>query len=295
MYVYMSKYLDDKALFLEPQVTQYGNHMVMTNVTKGRKLRYINIDTRFGDGVDPDGAIQFTIPERIIEVTSIRVKQAEIPVSFYNISAELGNHLFHVRTTDAEAPIPLQLPDGQYTLPLLVDALNVLLEPYHMNVAVSEQNPVCQIAHQGTTTHCVLYWNMHDRVIQQQLGWMLGFRSPATVLKMGETKTSEAFVNIHPLRYLFLVMDEFNNHAKHSFVSPTIRSMLPHNILCRIQLSKEFGTIMRCNIDNLVSDRRMYQGTCVLQKLKFQLVNEWGAPVHLHGLDYSFLLEVECQ
>ena len=45
----MSNYFDNKDNFLEPNVTQYGSHMVMTNVHKSSKTKYINIDTRFSD------------------------------------------------------------------------------------------------------------------------------------------------------------------------------------------------------------------------------------------------------
>ena len=43
----MSKYMDDKRMFLEPSVSQYGSRMVMTNVHKPTKKKYWNIDTQF--------------------------------------------------------------------------------------------------------------------------------------------------------------------------------------------------------------------------------------------------------
>ena len=45
----MSNYFDGKQLFTEPKVTQYGSHMVMTNVNRPLKRKYINIDTRNRD------------------------------------------------------------------------------------------------------------------------------------------------------------------------------------------------------------------------------------------------------
>ena len=35
--------------FLEPKTTQYGSHMVMTNVSKPAKLKFITMDTKFSD------------------------------------------------------------------------------------------------------------------------------------------------------------------------------------------------------------------------------------------------------
>ena len=45
----MSNYFENRDLFLEPKVNQYGSHMVMTNVHKQNKTKYINIDTTFRD------------------------------------------------------------------------------------------------------------------------------------------------------------------------------------------------------------------------------------------------------
>ncbi len=43
----MSQYLDQK--FLQPHVEQHGNHMVMTNVVKPLKHKYIHLDTKYRD------------------------------------------------------------------------------------------------------------------------------------------------------------------------------------------------------------------------------------------------------
>ena len=48
----MSKYFDQTNMFLEPDVTQHGSHMVMTNVVKPTKTKYLTLDTRFCDGYD---------------------------------------------------------------------------------------------------------------------------------------------------------------------------------------------------------------------------------------------------
>ena len=45
----MSSYFDNKQLFSGTTVNQYGSHMVMDNVMKERKTKYVNIDTKFRD------------------------------------------------------------------------------------------------------------------------------------------------------------------------------------------------------------------------------------------------------
>jgi hypothetical protein len=43
----------------------------------------------------------------------------------------------------------------------------------------------------------------------------------------------------------------------------------------------------------LVSDTRSYTGKADLQRLNIQLLNEFGNPVNLNGLDISLCLEIE--
>ena len=45
----MSAYNEKYNLFLQPETNQYGNHMVMSNVQKQNKHKYVNIDTKFSD------------------------------------------------------------------------------------------------------------------------------------------------------------------------------------------------------------------------------------------------------
>ena len=90
----MSFYNDNKELFLEPKTTQYGGHMVMTNVKKETKTKYINIDTRFRDDYNYSDPVNYnlTLPERITDVKSIKVKNVELPIVYYNVSAKNGNN-----------------------------------------------------------------------------------------------------------------------------------------------------------------------------------------------------------
>jgi hypothetical protein len=95
-----------------------------------------------------------------------------------------------------------------------------------------------------------------------------------------------------------LVIDEFNNGNQNSFISPLPTSIINKNILAKIVIDYQhygYGTIMPANHYNgfLLSDRRSYNGKVNLQKLKIQLVNEYGYPINLNGLDFSFSLEIE--
>ena len=115
----MSKYFDNKSAFLEPLVSEYGSSIVMTNVTKQKKTRYLNIDTRFSDeysrlkDYNAPEKHTITLPERVNDVISIKVSQIEIPMSFFNVSNSLGNNHFVVRNNSSNTII--KVPDGYYS------------------------------------------------------------------------------------------------------------------------------------------------------------------------------------
>ena len=85
----MSQFTTD--LFLEPNTKQYGSHMVMTNVTKQTKVKYVNIDTRFRDEYNYLSTVNYnlTLPQRITDVKTMTLTAIEIPMSIYNISMSM--------------------------------------------------------------------------------------------------------------------------------------------------------------------------------------------------------------
>ena len=313
-------YFDNRDAFLQPQVTQHGSHMVMTNVHKDKRVMHWNIDTRFRDDYDnysltsSGGLVQsytFTLPQPINDVRSISVNNAEIPISFYNISAALGNNVMRVGST------LVTVPNGFYTSVTLRTALNTVLSgltfdissnlnpytsfknttgsPITISFAVTPSNTCSTVTKAGAGTPSADFDKYN---VKSKLGWLLGFRSITYTIASGATLGSEGLLDLTAPRYLYLVVDEFTNSNTNSFISPLPTSIINKNILAKITIDYahySFGQVITANPPNglLVSDRRCYNGKVNLQKLKIQLVNAYGVPVHLNGLDFSFCLEVE--
>jgi len=313
-------YFDNRDAFLQPQVTQHGSHMVMTNVHKEKRVMHWNIDTRFRDDYDnyslttSGGLVQsytFTLPQSINDVRSISVNNAEIPISFYNISAAMGNNVMKVGST------LVTVPDGFYTSTTLRTALNGVLSgltfdissnlnpytsfknttgsPITISFAVTPSNTCSTVTKAGAGTPSADFDKYN---VKSKLGWLLGFRSITYTIASGATLGSEALLDLTAPRYLYLVVDEFTNSNTNSFISPLPTSIINKNILAKITIDYahySFGQVITANPPNglLVSDCRCYNGKVNLQKLKIQLVNAYGLPVHLNGLDFSFCLEVE--
>jgi len=307
----------DKESFLQPKVAQYGSHMVMTNVQKETKRKYINIDTRFReDDVNYSEHI-ISLPEPITDVKSIMAIHCEIPMTFTNISASFGNNGFVIGNATTSTVITIS--DGNYSASDLQTAINKQLKVALPQTTCSITNIIDASFNGSYTNYFTTFTNTggsnvfinfavstasgdtgNNRYsLKGRLGWVLGFHSqPQYTIYPTKSLTSNSVVDLNGPRYLYLIVDEFSKGNQNSFISPLSSSFINKNILARINLDKQnypFGAILPANLysGSLLSDRRCYNGKIDIQKLKIQLVNEYGKPVNLWNIDFSFCLEME--
>lgn len=303
-----SKYDDGKALFIGPNITQYDGHMVMSNVNKPTKRKYINIDTNFRDDYSDYNSAALasctvTLPDRINDVKAMVVRNAEIPMTIYNISSAIGNNAFQI-ISGASSTVAT-IPDGNYTdtttFATAVNAAIQALAVTYRNLRYSVANNKSAFdASSGSYTinFAVSATGAADVYnLKRKLGWAFGFRQPSYTITTQKT-TSEGFIDLTGLRYLYLVVDEFTRGNQNSFIAPLASSLVRKNILARLALNKvtwQFGTVLTANNFNgyLLSDHRTYSGKVDIQKLSIQLVDDIGNPVCLNGMEFSFCLEVE--
>jgi hypothetical protein len=301
-------------LFFEPKTTQYGNHMVMSNVHKQQKTKYVNIDTRFRDEYNylQTSNYNITIPERINDVKSMVVSSVEIPISFFNISLNLGNNCFKITDVTTGNNVIVTIPDGQYTSTTLqttvTDQINSITTQYCNNLTYDlNGNFYNSIGYNSRFTASNSRTIKLDFAInpdgtsdkynfKTKLGWILGFRIPSYTITT--SIISEALIDLNGPRYLYLAVEEFNKGNQNSFVTPLYTSLLNKNILARISLntgSTGFGSVLSANKYNglLLSDERSYTGKIDILKLNVQLLDENGRNMVLNGLDFSFCLKVE--
>jgi hypothetical protein len=307
----MSKYFDNKDSFLEPRVNQYNSHMVMTNVSQPTRKKYINFDTRSLDS-SGNGIANYTInlPERINNVKSIMACNIEVPITFFNVSSNLGNNSFGVYDVSYGYSGSVVVSDGNYTSSTIATEINSKLTALGNNFGdlsfnvvnnyvISSVKSGSSSATKGIDVNfAVNSSNEFDKYnFKSKLGWLLGFRDTSFNIT-GTTKTATALPDLNGPRYLYLVVDEFTKGNQSSFLAVDTRSQIQSNILARVVMDKTnhgFGNILPANNYNglLLTDRRTYNGRVDLQKLKIQLTDEYGTPVDLNGAGFSFCLEVE--
>lgn len=297
----MTDYCNKAELFMEPKTKQYGNHMIMSNVHKPAKTKYISIDTKFRDDYDytQPANFQIVLPERVNDVRSICVTNIEIPMSLYNISTNLGNNYFKV-INGAYTNI-ITIDDNFYTAASLANELEAKLALSGITITVNA-NTRTRIT---TNSNITLVFDVDkngnsDKFnFKQKLGWLLGFRKTSYDI-FTTNITAECTLDLYGPRYLYLAIDEFTKGNQNTFVTPLSSSLINKNIIARIAVDMStysYGAILPATYFNglLTTDTRSYTGKIDLQKLNVQLLNELGIPVMLNGHDFSFCLEASCE
>lgn len=287
-----------------PKVTQYGGHMVMTNVVPPTKTKYITIDTRFRDDYDTSilSNYMISLPERINDVKSMRLINIEIPVSFYNISANIGNNMFTISILNKR--VTIVIPDGQYNEAVLVSIINneitSMTSPFTSIVFSTSNYRVC-FSNTGDNNDCIVNFDVYKNRVgvnneMTTLGWLMGYRKSKYVLYPNSRIEGETFLSLTGPRYLYLIVDEFKNGNPHSFLSLSRTSELSsQQILARITLDPidyPFGTVLISNGYSSCSDTRTYSNEINIQRMNVRLVDEFGTIMNLNGMDFSFCLEL---
>jgi len=123
--------------------------------------------------------------------------------------------------------------------------------------------------------------------LQLKLGWLMGFRQG--YYSNSTNYISEAVINLLGPRYIYLVVDDFNNSVLDGFYGAFTSSILNKNILARISIQGKVFNITT-ETANFLSTQRQYFGPVDIQKLQIQLLDEYGKVLNLNNMDYSFCL-----
>jgi hypothetical protein len=271
----------------------------------------INIDTRFRENYYGTNASNFhvNLPLRLTEVVSLQLSAMELPTTFYVVSKVFGNNFFVLEIAD-EQPLIVTIPDGNYDAISLQTYINSFLSgldassPYNSiqfisdtlanNGVISGTGKMVIGSSSGTLAFSINFLTdssgNDDRQtpLPLKLGWLMGFREG--YYENAFTYVSEGIVNLLGPRYIYLVVDDFNNSVSDGFYGAFTSSILNKNILARISLQGSVFNYLSQNNFNLITVPRQYFGPVDIQKLQIQLLDEYGRVLNLNNMDYSFCL-----
>jgi len=271
----------------------------------------INIDTRFRENYYTSNASNFHVdlPIRLTQVVSLQLSALELPNTFYVISQVFGNN-FIVFEITGQTPLIVTVPDGNYDYLGLQSYLNNFLSnapvPYNtINFLADINTPngagpssgsgrMIIGSLSGTQAFSINFltdrYGNDDRQtpLPLKLGWLMGFREG--YYENALTYVSEGIINLLGPRYIYMVIDDFNNNVNDGFYGAFTSSILNKNILARISLQGSVFNYLSQNNSNLITTPRQYFGPVDIQKLQVQLLDEYGRILNLNNMDYSFCL-----
>ena len=295
------------------------------NPLKKRSLRqYLNIDTRFRDNYYSTSSTNFhlDLPIKFSDITTMQLTAFEIPNSYYYVSDKLGNNFFTITVEDTGVSEVFFIPNGNYTAAGIVNYLNHYVSPtgplgsvtgfqdlvFTENIDTGagtggtgsgSAQMVIGIQTGAPLFNFTLNFQANSfgeedasTPLPLKFGWLIGFRNG--IYTSNSTYVSEAVIDLKGFKYIFLVVDDYNNNVNNSFYSAFNSSVLNKNILARISLQNTsfFDTAAQNNL-SLVTTARQYFGPVDIQKLGIQLLDEYGRVIDLNNMDFSFCLTLQ--
>jgi hypothetical protein len=290
------------------------------NPLKKRTLKKnLNIDTKFRENYysSPSTNFNLVLPTTFTNVLQMHLSTIELPTTYYAISQQYGNNFFTIGIEGNNIPLTkavLSIPDGNYDPTTIIQVINNQIQTtlstinsYFLDVSFNS-NIAYGTTGSGQTIVGIQYTGISnpsfniildfqaDRLgnddrgtpLPLKLGWILGFRNG--IYENNHNYVSEGIIDTHGPRYLFLVVDDYNNNVNNSFFSAFNNSVLNNNILARISLTSNGFNVLEQNNLNIITTPRDYFGPVNLLNLNIQLLDEYGRIVNLNNMDYSFCL-----
>lgn len=127
--------------------------------------------------------------------------------------------------------------------------------------------------------------------IYKNFGWFMGYRKPE--YSGSNTFTTEAVYNSSPYDYIYFTLNDYNMSQSQNIFGMFSKSILGDNILAVIPVTSNSFNICFDNGINLLEKKREYYGPVNIQRLKIQLLNQYGEVLNLNNMDFSFSLEFE--
>ena len=273
----------------------------------------LNIDSKFRDNYlnNSSSNFNFNLPMNMNNVVQMQLSAIELPTTYYAVSKQIGNNFFTI-TVNGTTTTTINLPTGNYTQTSIMTEINNQLSlatgaPFNevifsinLSTGTGSGRTMVGLALASSITELELNFQTDNKGIPDlnaplplKLGWLLGFRNGFYTNNLNYV--SEGIVDVSGPKYLFLVVDDYNNNVNNSFYSAFNSSLLNKNILARISLTSphnSFSTLQQNNL-NIVTTPREYFGPVNIQTLNIQLLDEYGRIIDLNNMDFSLCLNLK--
>lgn len=128
--------------------------------------------------------------------------------------------------------------------------------------------------------------------ITSKMGWNLGFIRPRYT---GKTNyLSDTLPDPAAIRYLYLVVNDFNNSVNNTFIGAFNRWILNNNILARIPINGQYFNLLMENQLSQHLEPRKYFGPVDIQRMHIQILDDHGRVLDINNANYSFCITFKC-
>lgn len=296
---------------INPYVTSSPKEFVtgtINPITKTTVKKNLNIDSRFRDNYFASSSTNYTfkLPTNFNNVLRMELAAIELPTTYYVVSKQYGNNFFTI-TVNSDKKV-IHIPDGNYDQTTIMLAINNQLSlaesPFDQVNFVSDLtngtgSGQTIVGFKNLTGNTVLALNFqadryglddHNTPLPLKFGWLLGFRNGIYVNNL--TYVSEGVIDMSGPRYVFLVVDDYNNNVNNNFYSAFNSSVLNKNILARISIQSNTFNILEQYGLNISTTPREYFGPVNITGMTIQLLDEYGRILYLNNMDFSFSLNL---
>ena len=282
------------------------------NPLKRRTVKKIlNIDSRFRDNYfsNPSTNYNLALPMQMNNVVEMQLSAIELPTTYYAISKQLQNNYFYI-TIDSSSSL-IEIPAGNYSQFTIMKCINNQLSI--KDFPFNNVNFIVNLDEKSTGTGQTLVGfidnslNLNSTItldfqadiygsydagnpLPLKFGWLLGFRNG--IYKNNANYVSEGSVDVSGTKYIYLVVDDYNNSVNNGYYNAFNNSLLNNNILARISITPNPFSVLQQNNLNIVTTPREYFGPVNLQNMNIMLLDEYGRIFDLNNMDYSICLNL---
>ena len=272
----------------------------------------LNIDSRFRDNYYAYSSANFhyDLPLIIKNVVSLQLVSMDFPCAFYNVNNYFNNNYFTLIIDSTSFVVTI--PDGNYAPGDFINYINNILANAPNNFkyilfSIDISNSISGtgkmvVSINSSYTGPVFQYSIdfvkdsnglesRNIPLPLKIGWMMGFRNGVYV--NNSTYISEGIIDMLPHRYLYLVVNDYNNNVNDGFYASFTDSVLNKNILARISIPANGFNVVSHSDLGLITYPRQYFGPVNIQKLQIQLLDEYGRIINLNNMDYSICLTME--
>jgi hypothetical protein len=261
------------------------------------------------------------LPTYFKNVLSLRLSSLQLPNVMYNISLANGNNTLYIDVEDGGPNGIVIMPDGNYDINSFITVLqtqiNTQLSTTKFSVTYDQYTHKITISYIDPPLNpnftMVFYINIpkYDRYkdlhkpdndyrknecvdisqIYKGFGWFMGYRKAE--YSGAKSFTTEAVYSSSPYDYIYFTLNDYNLSQSQNIFGMFSKSILGDNILAVIPVTSQSFNICFDNGINLLEKKREYYGPVNIQRLKIQLLNQYGDVLNLNNMDFSFSLEFE--